>query len=187
MDYPVAFARFQSALPKLAREAMEDAARAYAGIVARPGRSGVSSWQEGIVQRRFTASNNHAFQALSDKKRWITVRRKSDGRWIRFEADGYATWKRKRFGSKPILVATGKLRESLHRAVVQRVGDNVSLRFSVPDYGRKHHDGNGVPRRSPVQPNAEDRALVKARAKMAMEILVEVAARRYGIRVKTTT
>lgn len=186
MDYPVAFAKFQASLPKLAREAMEDAARAYAGIVARPGRSGVSSWQEGIVQRRFTAANNHAFKPLSNSPRLIKVRRHSDGKWIRFWVPGYASWKLKRFGVKPILVATGRLRESLHRAIVQRSGDLVALRFTVPDYGHNHQYGINVPRRSPVDPNATDRRLIKERAKLAMGILVEAAARRYGVRVKKT-
>lgn len=183
MDYPVAFARFTARLPELARQAMEDAARAYAGMVAQPGRSGVSNWREGIVQRRFTASNTHGFQALSNTPRFIVVRRKKDGRWVGFMAPGYATWKRKRFGNKPILVATGRLRESLHRAVLLRSGDVVTLRFIVPDYGKKHHDGDGVPRRSPVEPNDGDRALIKAKAKQAMDVLAKAEGRRLGVRV----
>ena len=152
-------------LDRLATQAMMDAARVYAGGPNRPGApGGVSASKEGIVQRRFTKTNTHGFKPLSSR---------------------YARWKQQKFGNKPILVATGRLRESLHRATFRAEGNSVVIRFRVPDYGRWHHDGSGnLPKRSPVEPNEQDRVLVRRAAARSFEVLVKVQAQRLGVTVR---
>jgi len=97
------------------------------------------------VLRRFTKANTHGFAPLSPP---------------------YKAWKLRRFGAKPILVRTGMLREAVRRSGrVTLVGRGKALVvFNLPQHGRFHEEGTGkMPRRSPVQPNAEDRTAWKKR------------------------
>jgi hypothetical protein len=75
----------------------------------------------------------------------------------------YAAWKAKHRPGKPMLVARGELKAAVvdipHKIVAG--GDQAIIVFEVPEYGLYHHEGAGyLPKRSPVEPNAEDVAEV---------------------------
>jgi hypothetical protein len=128
----------------------EYAAQSPGGVT---GGSGGLSGQNSVL-RRFTKSNTHGFAPLNPR---------------------YAKAKRRRFGVKPILVRTGMLREAVRRSglvTVQR--GRARVVFRLPDYGRFHEQGTArMPRRSPVQPNAEDRAAWASRVRQALQQLIK--------------
>ena len=69
-----------------------------------------------------------------------------------------------------MLVLTGRLRDAISgkRARVSIVSPTlVSIVWTdVPSYGKFHHEGAGRnPKRSPIAPNAEDRAAIIAAAR----------------------
>jgi hypothetical protein len=157
-------AAFLRRIPQLADMALLAAAGEYAGVPT--GAGGVSAAaSEGIVQRRFTRGNAHGWAPLSP---------------------AYAEWKARRFGSEPILVRTGALRRSLSAARVLRLGrGRVRVVFRVPDYAEHHHRGGGrLPRRSPVEPSADDRAAVRAAARRHFDAIVRRFAAQAGVRVR---
>jgi hypothetical protein len=161
-------------LPAIARAAALDAAKAYAGAPPYIAAAG-------IVQARFTKSNTHGFAPLSDRPRFVRVKTKA-GKWIAFMAPGYATWKRKRFGNKPILVATGRLREALAGAKCWTSGNTVIITFMVPEYGQYHQTGTKhMPKRSPIEADAEDVRRVREKFRDAFAINLMAQRRSLGL------
>lgn len=162
-------------LRELARHALVSGAKEYAGQ-AQGGITGGTGGGDGMnyFGRRFTASNTHGFAPLSDKPRFVVVKRKADGKWIGFMADGYATAKRKKFGSKPILVATGAMLRAIRAgARVALEGDRAVVTFSLPPVAQYHLDGTPrMPARDPVRPNDADRQAFRARAGQVFRTLI---------------
>lgn len=121
----------------------QNAAAAYAGDerFGQEGRTG-----GGIVMRHFADSNQerYNYKPLSP---------------------AYAARKRVRLPGKPILVATGELKSSVERGgrVVSATDKGAKVRFvNLVEYAIYHQTGTAkMPRRSPVDPNAEDKAEVK--------------------------
>lgn len=64
----------------------------------------------------------------------------------------------------PMLVLTGRLRDAVagKRATVTAVSPTLVriVWTGLPEYALFHHTGDGVPKRSPIEPNAEDRQAV---------------------------
>lgn len=59
----------------------------------------------------------------------------------------------------PMLVLTGRLRTAINSRshLISKMPDGAMIVFrNLPHYAVYHHKGQGVPRRSPVNPNAED-------------------------------
>ena len=158
-------AEFIAALPTLALQAIRRAGNDYAGNKIGEAGGTVSQGAEGIVGRRFRGAGNKRFVPLSP---------------------AYAAWKAVRYGKKPILVRTGTLRDSIiGHGKVRLVGSVVEIIFTVPEYGSYHQKGEGhLPKRSPVDPNAEDMAAVQKSAARHYDALVKFAAARRGIVVK---
>lgn len=153
----------------LARAAILQGAREYVG----KGPGGVTGGTGGssganYFGRRFTKANTHGFAPLSNTPRFIAVKRNRDGRWVAFTADGYATWKRKHFGIKPILVASGAMVRDLRTgARVSLLNGNVAAAmFRLSRIAEYHYRGMGNnPRRDPVTPNDADRAAYRLRVR----------------------
>ena len=164
------------AMREMARKALLSAMREYAGkgVGGVSGGTGGGGEVPNYFGRRFTASNNHGFAALSDRPRFVVVKRKSDGKWIGFQADGYATWKRKKFGAKPILIASGKMfRDIRERAVAVLEGDRAVAIFRLSGPAVYHYLGTTkMPKRDPVTPNDQDRAAFRDRTKVILNQLV---------------
>ena len=159
-------AEFIRSLPDLALKAMVKAGHDYAGNkIGSPGGGTVAQASEGIVGRRFEESGNKRFATLSAR---------------------YAAWKAFRFGQKPILVRSGKLKKKIiGHGKVRLVGTMVEIVFSVPEYGVYHQKGEGrLPKRSPVDPNASDIKAVQESAARHYDSLVKIAAARRGIVVR---
>lgn len=155
---------WQKQLGDVKRLALLKGAQDYIGKTA--GASGGTSGNGPVdFRNRFTTGNTHGFTPLSDKSRFVVVKRKSDGKTVGFQADGYATWKKKRFGSQPILIASGKMVRDLRdlaTAVVE--GDRALARFRLSDIAGYHFNGSGrMPKRDPVMPNDADRAAYRNR------------------------
>lgn len=152
------------AVPNLALQALVRAAHDYAGNKISGGGT-VSQGAESIVGRRFKGAGNARFKPLTKQ---------------------YAEWKALRFGKKPVLVRTGILRESIiGHGRVRLVGAMVEIVFTVPEYGKFHHEGKGrLPKRSPVEPNASDIVAVQASAQRHYDALVKFAAARRGVTVR---
>ena len=74
-----------------------------------------------------------------------------------------------RGGGLPILVATGALRDAITagRATLTRVGNTIVIHWTgLPEYAVYLHQGTPrMPARSPVNPNAADRARILAAAR----------------------
>lgn len=81
----------------------------------------------------------------------------------------------------PMLVSTGRLRDAIaggRRASITRIGPEAFLiRWpNDPPYAIFHHEGTGkMPRRSPIWPNAEDRAAILAAARRYLSAAVGTA------------
>jgi hypothetical protein len=153
--------------PDIALRAIIRAAHDYAGNkIGSAGGGTVSQGAEGIVGRRFRGAGNGRFAPLSTS---------------------YATWKAKRFGKKPILVRTGTLRDSVvgHGRVRLLSGTLIEIIFTVPKYGKYHHDGEGdLPKRSPVEPNAQDIKAVQDSAARHYAFLIKAEAAKRNVTVK---
>lgn len=139
-------------LPERLRLVMESAARVYAGKpVTRAGK--VVSARGSIVGRHFSGTNATRYEALDPE---------------------YAKAKAKKFGTKPILVRTGDLKRSIvGRGTI--MATSRGFRISWPDstgYGRYHMNGEGVPRRDFITPNAAD--LLELRAVVQRMVTEEV-------------
>ncbi len=127
-------------LPQIIMEAVKHGVTAYAnGFTGKP-----------FVDAHFTRSNTerYGFPPLNPE---------------------YAKWKARHYGSKPILVRSGSMRKSVdskaHLVSIKGATVIALFRGLVP-YAIYHHEGAGrLPKRSPVQPNNEDREMVIAQAK----------------------
>lgn len=80
----------------------------------------------------------------------------------------------------PILVATGALRDAVcaGRATITRVGtDRVRITWAgLPEYAVYHEHGTGrMPRRSPITPNAADRARIITAARRFLSAALGLA------------
>jgi hypothetical protein len=163
------------AMRQLARNALLSATKEYAGKSTGgvSGGTGGGGSVPNYFGRRFTASNTHNFTPLSDKPCFVVVKRK-DGKWVGFPYPGYATWKRQRFGAKPILVASGKmLRELRKNAVAVLEGDRAVAIFRLTGPAAYHYTGTKtMPRRDPVTPNDADRAAFRERARVMLNQLM---------------
>jgi hypothetical protein len=79
----------------------------------------------------------------------------------------------------PMLVRTGALRAAVnsgtHRIVASPDGNQVTVYFhNLPEYAVYLHDGTGkMPKRSPVQPNAEDYEQVYATARRNIDAVLK--------------
>lgn len=69
----------------------------------------------------------------------------------------------------PMLVLTGRLRDAVAGGRASVLAVSISLvRITwtgLPEYATYHHKGDGVPKRSPIEPNAEDKATIIAAAR----------------------
>jgi hypothetical protein len=159
--------RGPAAIRQIMRDALYSAAKEYIGKAAG-GITGGTGGSAGFnnFQRRFTSSNTHRFVPLSNRPRFVVVQRKGDGKWVGFNAPGYADAKRARFGVKPILVASGAMVRDLREAAsVRREGDRVVAVFRLSTIAGYHESGTRtMPRRDPVRPNADDIVAFRARA-----------------------
>jgi hypothetical protein len=163
---------FSKSLPQLrqlARNALLAGAKEYAGKAAGgvTGGTGGGGDTPNYFGRRFTDRNTHHFAPLSDRPRFIVVQRK-DGKWVGFNADGYATAKAKKFGKKPILIATGKMvRDLRDLALTKLEGDRALVTFKLSDIATRHYTGTDrMPKRDPVTPNDADRAAYRQRVEI---------------------
>ncbi len=126
-------------LPQIMMEAVKHGVTAYAnGFTGKP-----------FVDAHFTRSNveRYGFPPLSPE---------------------YAKWKQRHYGNKPILVRSGDLRKSVDskaHLISIRGAKVVALFRGLMDYAIYHHEGDGVPKRSPVEPSVGDRELVIEQAK----------------------
>jgi hypothetical protein len=164
-------------LRELARNALLSAANEYAGkaLGGVSGGTGGGGSTPNYFGRRFTSSNNHGFTALSDKPRFVVVKRRADGKWLGFMADGYATAKRKKFGNKPILVASGQMLRDLRNGVrVSLEGDRAIATFTLSKIAEYHFTGTkNMPKRDPVMPDDNDRTAFRARAGVIYRQLIQ--------------
>ncbi len=127
-------------LPKIMMDALKHGVEAYAnGFTGTP-----------IVDAHFTRSNEsrYGFPPLTTE---------------------YAIWKARHYGNKPVLVRSGAMRKSIDskaHLISIRGATVVALFRGLVDYAIYHHEGSGhLPKRSPVQPNQEDRELVIIQAR----------------------
>jgi phage gpG-like protein len=160
---------FLRSIPAIITAAVTNAAKEYAGVPIESGGVSAASREAG-VGRHFTRTNvaRYGWQPL---------------------APDYAVWKAKRFGAKPVLVASGTLKASiLGRATVTVAGPGrLVVRFGqAVDYAQYHQDGDGVPKRSPIDPNPDDIAAIKAAARKHFQALVQRAAAKTGVVVRVT-
>lgn len=159
--------QWRSDLSKLKAQALLTAARDYIGQGAGSS-PGIKPTGPVDFRNRFTNANTHGFTALSNSPRFVVVRRK-DGRWVGFMAPGYAAWKKKKFGVKPILIASGSMVRDLRAgAGVSLAGSGANLHarvhFLLSKIAKYHYTGDGVPRRDPISPSTIDAAAYKVRA-----------------------
>ncbi len=144
---------------------MVNAANTYAGKPISAG-GAVAQGSEAIVDDRFKGAGNTRFTPLSPK---------------------YAKWKAKNFPGDPILQLTGRLRKSIvGRGFIRLLGGGaVMIVFRVPEYGLYHERGGPhLPRRSPVQPDANDARRVQAAFNRHFKALQKAAAARGGIKLE---
>lgn len=124
--------------------ALRDAARWY-DDQAIPGPAGkaASKFSGGVTARHFTKNNaaEYGYKPLSP---------------------AYKREKDRKFPGKPTLVRTGAMRNSIvGQASIRASGRKGQVKARLEwrkavDYAKYHEKGKGVPKRSPVQPNARD-------------------------------
>lgn len=87
----------------------------------------------------------------------------------------YEAAKRREVGAKPILVYSGRLRNTSNDGDVSFEGDTIVITWTrIPEYGAFHHrGGRDLPRRSPYEPDAKN---VADMAK-AMQDFIDTAGR----------
>ena len=69
------------------------------------------------------------------------------GRWPAL-AEGYGKWKRKKYPGRPMLVLSGRLRQSFLPGNIRDVDDSAVSMFNPVEYSGKHDRGeDGVPER----------------------------------------
>lgn len=164
--------------------ALMKAAQDYIGQAAGSS-PGVAPASKVDFRNRFTRTNTHGFAALSNKPRFVVVRKKN-GKWIGFSALGYADWKKKRFGNKPILVRTGTMVQELRRSarvVMRGTGSSVHsvAVFRLSPTAWRHFTGAGnLQRRDPVSPNVADKAAFRERAIQIFKAELQRLKARYG-------
>lgn len=163
------------AMRGMARTALLSAAREYIGKAAGgvSGGTGGGGGTPNYFGRRFTSSNTHGFAPLTNKPHFVVVKRR-DGKWVGFQYPGYATWKRQKFGNKPILVASGQmLRDLRSRATAVVEGDRAVAIFRLSAIAGYHYTGtNKMPKRDPVSPNDADRAAWRERTRIILNQLL---------------
>lgn len=141
------------ALQDMLQQALQDGAEAYIGSPGSPG----------IVDRHFTTGNEARYG------------------WKPLTPD-YARQKREQYGQRPILVASGRLRQSMRHGTADINNNNFSMtiKFNNAVNYAKYHDAGSptLPRRSPVELNVTD---IKA-LRDAMQRSVDNAIRRLNSR-----
>lgn len=73
----------------------------------------------------------------------------------------------------PMLVRTGLLRKAVTTPTLHAIsvnGDNATIVFDgLPDYAKYLHEGNGTPKRSPVEPSFGDMLLIEDAMRKALD------------------
>lgn len=161
---------------------LERAAQALDNIPIVMAQAYVGAYRNGIVDRHFTPGNQGRygwpplsfdyFKAKQGQKTKLRQGMKESGRKVskleKGAAAQYGTRSGVKGGSLPMLVRTGLLRDAVtngaHR--IERQGNAAFIVFTnLPEYALHLHTGTGkMPKRSPVEPNAEDEAMMQGEA-----------------------
>lgn len=107
------------------------------------------NWKVGSINRRGLTSQEveeAIFEALAYYARTLMRKHFASGNSFRYGYKGlspaYIKQKLKKYGLKPILVATGELKEAvLSTWDIHRVGNRYAISWSVPDHGVYHITG----------------------------------------------
>lgn len=131
---------------------------------------GLAALGDAVVDLRPAWAKIHPLLLEAEREQFDSEGRRGSGGWAPLKRD-YAAYKRKVWGERPKLVASGKMRAALttdngdHVAVSQP----LELRFGVVDaavpYAKYHQSGYrrgsyNVPARKPIELTAGDRAAI---------------------------
>lgn len=135
---------------------------------------GIDRWT-GRLQNMHPAFEAIAdFQAQEWQKQFATQGAHMSGRWAPLSAP-YAAWKAVHFPGRPILVRTGRLRQSLtHRpfGVEEFSKNQVRLGTNVP-YAMYHQRGTAFMPRRQIYPTVRTARQTKAIVKVMQRYIVE--------------
>lgn len=165
-----------NALRKLAnaRQALQNAVMAAAKEYANGGFRAAP-----IVRRHFTDGNAGRYGWPPLSARYAAVKA---GQTKQLKKGMRAVGKAVPKGAGlPMLVRTGALRDAVaagRAVIIARPDGSVTIRWTgLPAYARYHHTGSGrLPKRSPVEPNAEDRAEMIAAARRYLSAAIGTGA-----------
>ncbi len=134
-------------------------------------------WKQGLIPKRAIKAGRFRGSKLDPNAEHQTVNEHTTG-------IGHGT-------NLPMLVLSGDLRKAVGSRThsVAAAGDQVVVTFrGLPKYAEYHQTGTGkMPKRSPVDPNAEDRALVLAAMRRFLDRAFGSSGARTGMPWETAT
>jgi hypothetical protein len=160
-------------------------------IAAQAFANGLAGQASPIVDDRFKGQGNWRFPALMPetvkaKARWAKGEIRKIGRNKIFFPGVGGTGSVMIGGQKPILVDSGALRAAVlsRRHAIRQAGETAVITFGgLPDYAVYQHTGTGrMPKRSPVEPDQNDRKMLVAILQKRLNAITRAAGQATGVR-----